>query len=238
MKAHQVEAEVLEILRDRVTSYGFLSQLYRQEISLPALGHLLDELTREQPAGEVASEGLQFLRQFALAVQRSDLAAVQSELAAEYVSVLLSGDKKGVSPFESVYTSAERLLMQEARDQVLAAYRAEGLAKIAEFREPEDHIAIELEFMAHLCQQTIEMLEKGNVAGGLASLDHQKTFLEQHLLVWVPEFCQNLFRVSRSDFFRGLARLTQEHLDQERETIAEIVGVLEEAPCPAGCQEG
>ena len=30
-------------------------------------------------------------------------------------------------PFESVYTSPKRLMMQEARDEVLAVYRSEGL---------------------------------------------------------------------------------------------------------------
>jgi anaerobic sulfite reductase subunit A len=43
--------------------------------------------------------------------------------------------------------------MQEARDQVVALYRAKGLDKVAELELPEDHIALEFEFMAHLCQE-------------------------------------------------------------------------------------
>ena len=41
-------------------------------------------------------------------------------------------------------------MMQEARDEVLAVYRSEGLDKLPSWKESEDHIALELEFMAVL----------------------------------------------------------------------------------------
>ena len=118
--------------------------------------------------------------------------------------------------------------MQEARDQVLAEYRKEGLARIGEFKDPEDHIAIELEYMAYLCQKAAEGLAADDLATATGYLQKQQDFLEKHLLVWIPNFCQDLAKVATSDFFRGIGRLTEEHLAMEQETIAELLEAVKE----------
>jgi TorA maturation chaperone TorD len=228
MSVGRADREIVEFLQERAATYSFLSRLLREEISLAALSHLVGELAAEQVPEQDASEGYRLLREFARMVQPRDLGEVETELATEYAGVILAGEREGVSPYESVYTSPDRTLMREARDQVLAAYRQEGLDKIGEFKEPEDHIAIELEFMAYLCQKTIDALKEGNVEAALGSLEKQKEFLDEHLLVWVPEFCQDLAQAARSDFYRGIARLTEEHLVMEGDTLDEILAVVEE----------
>jgi TorA maturation chaperone TorD len=226
MSVNRPLQEIIDLVQDRAVTYTFLSRLLRQEMSQAALGHLLAELSGGQAAEEVTSEGYTLLRQFARSVQPLDLAEVETELAAEYAGVILAGETEGVSPYESVYTSPDRMLMQQGRDQVLAAYRSQGLDKVREFKEPEDHIAIELEFMAYLCQQTAEKLQQGDLSAAQTALLRQQAFLDDHLMVWAPEFCRDLVRRSRSDFYRGVAMLTAEHLDQEQATVAEILAAL------------
>ena len=46
-------------------------------------------------------------------------------------------------------------MYQEPRDRVLSAYWNAGVNKTKEFTEPEDHIAIELQFMEYLCRKTV-----------------------------------------------------------------------------------
>lgn len=70
-----------------------------------------------------------------------------TELAADYMRTFFGHGYSGHAaayPFESVYSSEKRLLMQSARDEVLALYRAAGLSKQESWKEGEDHIALEL----------------------------------------------------------------------------------------------
>ena len=218
-------SQILEIIESRASTYNFLSLVYRQEMTLASIRGLVEQLSG--PAEEVAeSEGHRMLQAFLAEVDGSDLEGVRTRLACEYAALFLNVSPNPVFPFESVYTSPERLLMQKARDEVLAEYRKEGLDRAVDFREPEDHIAIELEFMGYLCQKTAEALEGGDAEAALASLEKQREFLDRHLLVWVPNFCLSLLAAARSDFYRAVARITEEHLAHEGETVTELVTVL------------
>ena len=219
--------ELLEILRNRGSTYAFLSQMYREEISSSSLSELVSSLASGTEQEDVSNDGQKLLKQFAKRAQNSDLGKVRTELAAEYAGLFLSAGRHPVFPYESVYTSEERLLMQEARDEVLSEYRKEGLDRIKEFTEPEDHIAIELEFMSYLCQRTVEAMEKGNKEGSLAHLKKQKDFLGKHLMVWVPDFCEDLEQATGSDFYKGIAGITKDYLNLEQETIGELIAEVQ-----------
>ena len=202
------KSELLTTLENRRSTYIFLSRVYAKEVSLD----LLHKLTDVQGINGM-------LKEFIEKLKGSGLKKVELELATEYASLFLNAGRHPVFPYESVYTSEERLLMQEARDEVLSEYRQEGLDKIRGFKEPEDHIAIELEFMSYLCQKTIDLIEKGDKEAALAYLSKQKDFLEKHLMVWVPAFCDDLEQAAKSDFYRGIARLTKSYLELEKETL-------------------
>ena len=63
---------------------------------------------------------------------------VLTELAVDYVRAFIGSGNDGFSaayPYESVYTSPKRLMMQDARDEVLVLYRAFGLDKQESWKE-------------------------------------------------------------------------------------------------------
>ncbi len=113
--------------------------------------------------------------------------------------------------------------MQEARDEILAAYRAEGLDRADEFNEPEDHIALEFEFMAYLCQNTLDALQKPEDEKALDYLEKQKTFLEEHILNWVPDFCRDVEQLAQTDFYKAASKITQGYLHLEHAMIGELL---------------
>ena len=50
--------------------------------------------------------------------------------------------------------------MQKERDEVLILYKSAGLELSKNFREPEDHVAIELQFMC------LERVSRGEIVRG------------------------------------------------------------------------
>jgi TorA maturation chaperone TorD len=61
-------------------------------------------------------------------------------------------------------------------------------------KEPDDHIALELEFMAWLCNQS--------------ETAAQQQFLNNHILKWVPLFCSDVAKGADTSFYRIVAELT------------------------------
>ena len=219
------DQDLKEILSSRSASYAFLSRAYRQEMTVEILKTL--GTATATPEDSEASEGNRVLNRYLRGLDRADLKKVASDLAAEFAGLFLNASRQSVHPFESVYTSEERLLMQRARDEVLNEYRRAGLERIQEFREPEDHIALEFEFMSNLCNKTLDSLQAHDRTAARESLEWQKRFFDEHLNVWIPRFCKDLARLAQSDFYRGTALLTAELLETERETIPALLAELQ-----------
>lgn len=133
------------------------------------------------------------------------------ELAADYSRTFIGGGIDSFSaayPFESVHVSRKRLLMQDARDQVLAIYKAYGLEKSGQMKEGEDHIAYELEFLKALCERCAKALREGNVDEAERLARAQQGFMADHLMRWVGKFTAQMRHFSKTDFYHGVSHLT------------------------------
>ncbi len=127
-------------------------------------------------------------------------------------------------PYESVYTSEGGLMMQEAYSAVLATYRSVGFAKNPDFTEPEDHLAVELSFMALLCDRAVDALRAGDEEEGEMSLRSQQAFLNQHLLNWISPFAKDMRASAVEGFYVQLASFTESYLQADDEALAEVLG--------------
>lgn len=99
-------------------------------------------------------------------------------------------------PWESVYTSTERLVNQEAAREVLRAYADAELGFDGWKQTPADHISLELAFAAALIT---ESPRKPEAAVRLAR------FETEHLAAWVPRFCADLRGAAKSPLYQHLA---------------------------------
>jgi TorA maturation chaperone TorD len=125
-------------------------------------------------------------------------------------------------PYESVYTSTHALLMQEARDEVLALYRSQGIDKDPSWTDPEDHISLELTFMQVLCERCAEAVEIKDDKRARALIRTQYGFLTNHLLSWVPRFCIDVPRYAVSGLYHGFADLTSAFLEDDKALLEDI----------------
>jgi anaerobic sulfite reductase subunit A len=217
-------AEFETLISNRAGTYAFLARIYRVEADQALLERISGmDLTTGVEEPDI-SEGYAILDRFVSTTTESTL----TELAVDYAKIFLGVSRgSGAFPYESVYTSEDRLFMQEARDEVLAAFRAEGLDRSDDFNEPEDHIALEFEFMAYLCQNALTAFQESEDEKALGYLEKQKAFLEEHILNWVPDFCRDVVEIAQTDFYKAAAKITHGYLNLEREIIDEL---LQEIP--------
>ncbi len=193
-----------EINRARADFYAFLSRIFLEEPPRELARDMANGnfvLPEASPINEEFAEGVSLLREF-MNVEK-DSAKVYDTLCSEYTRLFI-GPVPVMFPYESMYIDGS--MMSKSLLKVKEEYRRAGLGKLKAYHEPEDHIAVELAFMAYLCR------ENGSPA-------MQRGFIHNHLLKWVPKFSDELFEKSVCDFFRGAGRLTTGFLMIEKETL-------------------
>lgn len=214
--------EYSAIIENRENLYRLLGRFYKIEADQALLDHMKGMHFPDECGEEELDEGYRMLERYL----RRPVLDPMTDLAADYAKVFLGAgvakNSYAAYPYESVYTSPERLIMQDARDQVVAAYRAKGLDKADTFDVPEDHIALELAFMAHLCRETQQYLVARDWPAVVACLAEQERFLAQHLLNWVSEFCADILKFAETDFYKGVARITDGFLRMDRAILEDL----------------
>ncbi|MBI2992964.1 MAG: molecular chaperone TorD family protein [Gammaproteobacteria bacterium] len=136
---------------------------------------------------------------------RSDVAV----LAAEHVR--LFGPAARCPLTETSWGDASRLLGRAAQlSDIAGFYRAFGVEP-GSGREtvPEDHIAMELEFMSILYLKEAHALNIGLASALEVTRDCQKKFLEAHLATWVDYWFEQLRDIDPEPFYTGLGTAVQ-----------------------------
>jgi len=183
--------------KKRAAIYQLLSLLYHDEISR----ELFDKLTEKEFLSRLRTaanecrfsdlgKGLTKIAKF-MGKRNADL---YKELSYEYADLFLNAGQNPALPYESVHATGEPVTMQMSVFDVRAAFRGAGVHKSENYKDLDDHISVELEFVRYL-------LEKGDT---LAAAD----FINGHLLNWVPAFHAALFSAASLDFYKGLSEFT------------------------------
>lgn len=195
------------------------------------------ELTEEQLAGLAAggfaypddgSDMARGCREIRTYLKRRGANARQ-DLAVDYARIFLAAgvyEGETAVPFESVYTSKEGILMQDSRDDVVRIYGLNGLRIPRELNVPEDHLAFELEFMAHLSDRIAAALgEEGEASDGVLSLMRtQLSFIDEHLLNWVPQLAQRVEAYAKLAFYPAVMTVTRCFIQENRAVLVELLG--------------
>lgn len=206
-----INTEIETLALARASLYRLLARIYILEVNRPLLEALQAMVFPNFADNPDLNEGYALLRAYLAGATEDDL----EDLAADYAGIFLAaGVAQGLAafPYESVYVSKTRMVGQEPRVRVAALYAARGLALACDLpKTPEDHVALELEYMACLCR---ELTEAGDNTEAL--LAEQKMFLEKHLLNWVPLFCKDVGKYAQTDFYRAIGKITAGVLQLEQ----------------------
>lgn len=137
----------------------------------------------------------------------------------EYNRLFVGPSRLVAPPYESVYRTEEHLVMGETVLDVRRAYREIGLEARNALREPEDHIATELEYLAELQKRCLAALEGEDRSEVARCIRLEREFLETHLLIWTPEFCRRIIEGSPMEFFSALADLVLQLVKKDCELL-------------------
>ena len=171
-----------------------------------------EELFTEAPLGNGQPDvqnGLALLQAWTQTARGGITPEAFDDLRVDYTRLFTGPDRVLAPPWESVYYSEERLVFNAQTSQVRAWYQRFQLEVEKRFQEPDDHIGLELAFIAHLARLALGALDRDDQATFEAVVAAQREFLSKHLLNWAPDWCALMQTHAHTDFFRGVALLTK-----------------------------
>ena len=127
------------------------------------------------------------------------------ELAVEFARLFIGPQNPPAIPYSSFYLSESKTVMSDVTIDVRKIYLEAGMAVKELYSFPDDHIAIELEFLQYLTERVIELFEKGNREEASNLYETRENFLRDHFSKWAPPFAENVVASTNEDFFRGAA---------------------------------
>ena len=221
-RAEVIEAEesaaLSQLARQRSRTYWWLSDLF---LEAPDQSGIADLLGRAREAAG-SNDGLPLheqLQEVASTLERADASALAVEHARLFAG--MGASYGAVPPYESMQAANEP--REDRVTNVTAAYREAGFERIDVPAVPQDHLAVELRFMALLAANESEAWNGSAVDEARALLVREQSFLAGHLLYWAPTYCERMATEAREPFFGALARLTTAALALDRQNVDDLL---------------
>lgn len=148
---------------------------------------------------------------------------LSDHLMREFNRLFVGPGRVVATPYESVYRSPSHLLMQENTLDVRRVYLETGLVMQRLHSVPDDHLGAQLEFMYYLADRSVEAVSRSEWEEFRHHVHTQRAFLRDHLLTWIGEFAQRVLDGSEDKFFRGLAMTLRDFVQDDAETLNELV---------------
>lgn len=215
--------ELANAMRTRGGVYSLLYTVYVKELTQEQIEAMaaMDFASLEGLDPEIA-EGAHMVRRY-LHRLRSEM---RQELAVDYAHLFYAAgsakNERRAVPYESVFTSIEGLLMQEARDEVLRYMLAEHVEPNPKLHVPEDHVAFIFDFMATLCERCADAADAGEDAEAARLLEVQRSFHAEHIASWVERFCDSVEDCCRTTFYGGFSKITRGFARLDAELLGDI----------------
>ncbi len=226
--------ELAAAMRARADTYRLLSSVLLHELTDGQIARLRDVDASGLARGPVA-DGFAAIHRY---LRRAG-ADPRTDLAVDYARVFLSAgvyDGMTAEPYESAFTSEDHLLYQEARDQVMRIYRENGFAVDPSLHMPEDHLGVELEFLARMASRTADAVDGAPGADGDADPDAQAArlaavqaeFIERHVLNWVDDLTDKVDEFAELPLYPAFMRIVRGYASEDRDLMGQLAAALAE----------
>jgi TorA maturation chaperone TorD len=162
------------------------------------------------------------------AVCRSGGTEAIEQLSNGFTALFVGPGKVEADPWESFYLSRDNTLFQSTTLEVRKAYVAQGLLPQAYPNVADDHVALELDFMARLAERLEDAFEANDSQRAGEYLFASESFIREHLINWIPAFVKVLGKARHSYFYREAGNVLAAFLPIDLQVLKEIREVLKD----------
>jgi putative dimethyl sulfoxide reductase chaperone len=232
-KSHQPALETLQPLaRIRRDLYGLLSSAYIQipekkifELKWePAVELLRYPQEGSEEAFKQIQNGLNLIKPYGSTKNLIDEKILRN-LSRDWTHLFRGVVKDGIlPPYESLYRAGR--LQKRPVQEINRLFSKMGVRVPEEWHQPPDYIGVELDFMHLLCEKELKAWEKQEVGSILEVVEIERSFLENHLGLWTPIFCEKMVEQACEDFYRGIARLTNGVVEYDRVWLLRLFNLI------------
>ena len=205
--------ELAESAKFRSHIYGLLAAVFRREPNLALIREL-----RAPPLWGVFSDLEVDLGEVFITTPETQLVEI---LALEFTRLFI-GPNNHISAHESIFAETDHGIgsLWGARTVAVKNFiETTGLDYDSEFTGVPDHASVELEFMQRMTAWEADKWQQQDRENAEYCLKVQRMFLDQHLLAWLPQFCDEVIKQADIRFYAGVAELTKNFLDFEQDSI-------------------
>lgn len=158
------------------------------------------------------NHGITEFAEWCTLVEQLETQELQQQIERDFTRIFCLG-RGSVGTTASVILSPQRLHKREPWSKVRRFYMENGWNLPKTMTLFEDSIPVEMAFYAI----QIDSLEQADTEHVSRLLDVQRIFIKQHLLTWLPNFCEQLrFTATTNSVFFSLANLLRGYLQAEQ----------------------
>jgi TorA maturation chaperone TorD len=196
-----------EIMVEKLIEELYLLNFLRHVFLKEPERELLEELSNLCPPDEAENEietGLKLILN-SCQENKERIDPWLEELAVEYARLFIGPNNPAAVPFASFYLSRSNLLITDETVEVRRRYLEAGVGVKEHYTIPEDHIAIELDFLYFLTEKILENLEKNELNEASRLFEIRNNFINDHMKRWVPVFTEKIIDNTNENFYKGCA---------------------------------
>lgn len=212
--------DLIELSDSRAQTYLFLASLFYYD-SLPKIRDSIRNKSIQKgitPTGN----GFKTLKKF-VEDDAPKIKNLLESLQVEHTALFVMGKLTKGRPYESFYLDKDRKIGARVTINVEKFYKSAGVKFTDAQDETSDYIAIELEFMYHMCINEEEAWKERDKDHALGYLKFQRDFLKDHIGKWVKPFFDDTLEETKNNFFKAACYLLMEFMELEKADILELV---------------
>ncbi|MCJ8012828.1 molecular chaperone TorD family protein [Paenibacillus sp. KQZ6P-2] len=163
------------------------------------------------------TEGGRRLQEYLGELEPCELSKVCQTETLEYERLFAGPDALLPCICESIYCAADQRSGQRCLQNIREAYAGCGIVFNKLQSETDDHLAIELEFIAVAGEHMDDA--QGLPESRLMWLDTQIDFLENHLMKWTPRLSNELIALARTPLYREIGHIVGEFIPYDLQML-------------------
>lgn len=218
----EIGQAMVAALQGRADFYDLLAAIYFKPLTGEQVENIANmDLSAYEDINEYFADGVNDIRRY-LNKRNS---GTRQELAVDFTASfggVSSWKGKYAVPYESVHTSEEGLMYQEAYHDVFHFFKENRVDCGVGYDYPHDHLSFMCEFMVIQSQRMIAALEAGDNDEVLHLVEVCQGFLQDHILSWFDKFADLALLLIKTRFYKGILKISKGFFLEDTELLQSI----------------